>query len=66
MRHKILLAAVVVRSPLLTAAASHLASRRAKMNTYNYGAPGPARSTAKYGITNPMGEGNVRPAPDEE
>ena len=63
-----------------------------KMNTYNYGAPGPARSvrthastrrsphpaarmlsrpappprpqTSKYGIINPMGDGNVRPAPE--
>ena len=37
-----------------------------KINTYNYGAPGPARSTAKYGIANPMGEGNERAAPEEE
>ena len=35
----------------------------AAINTYNYGAPGPARSTSKYGINNPMGEGNIRPQP---
>ena len=33
----------------------------AKMNTYNYGAPGPARSTARFGVVNPLGEGNERP-----
>ena len=31
-----------------------------KINTYNYGAPGPARSSSKYGIINPLGEGNER------
>ena len=36
-----------------------------KINTYNYGAPGPARSSAKYGVSNPFGEGNVRPTKED-